>query len=118
MEKKEKKILSVNGSCIDKCSLDPIYKYEYDNKCYNQCEYGYFIDQKDSSSLKCKCRLNECLIYNEISLNISLCISCNNNDGFYEKENDPLNMGDYIKCYNETPEGYYLDKKDLIYKNC
>ena len=29
-------------------------------------------------------------------------------------ENDPLNIGDYINCYNEIPQGYYLDKNDLI----
>ena len=33
-------------------------------------------------------------------------------------ENDPLNIGDYINCYNEIPQGYYLDKNDLIYRKC
>ena len=31
-------------------------------------------------------------------------------------ENDPLNFGDYFNCYNKTPEGYYFDKKDSLFK--
>ena len=53
-------------------------------------------------------------IMSSISLNNSLCTKCNYN--YYPKENDPSNFGDYINCYNEQPEGYYLDEN--IYKKC
>ena len=35
---------------------------------------------------------------------------------YYQKENDPSNLGEYINCYNQTPEGYYLDNN--FYKLC
>ena len=31
-------------------------------------------------------------------------------------ENDPLNLGEYINCYNETPVGYYLDTNSIYKK--
>ena len=62
---------------------------------------------------KCKCQLNECLICTNASLIKGLCSECNYN--YYPKENDPLNIGQYIKCYKD-PEGYYLDYK--INKQC
>ena len=44
----------------------------------------------------------------------NLCTKCN--IGYYPKENDIKNLGEYINCYNETEEGYYLDIN--IYKKC
>ena len=41
------------------------------------------------------------------------CIQCNIE--YYQKENDPLNSGEYIYCY-KNPEGYYIDND--IYKKC
>ena len=31
-------------------------------------------------------------------------------------ENDPSNLGEYFNCYNETPNGYYLDNKNSLFK--
>ena len=31
-------------------------------------------------------------------------------------ENDPLNLGEYFNCYNETPNGYYFDTSDKLFK--
>ena len=50
-----------------------------------------------------------------MALNNKLCTKCNTN--YYPKENDPLNLGEYKKCYKE-PEGYYLDNNSLLYKQC
>ena len=33
-------------------------------------------------------------------------------------ENDHLNLNEYFNCYNETPNGYYFDTNDTIYKKC
>ena len=32
-------------------------------------------------------------------------------------ENDPLNIGEYIKCYKNLT-GYYLDENDNLFKRC
>ena len=45
----------------------------------------------------------------------NLCTECN--DNYFQIENDPLNIGDYINCY-KNPDGYYLDKNDSLYKKC
>ena len=57
--------------------------------------------------------MDECLYCPNVPLNKGLCTECNIN--YYPKENDPLNLGKYIKCYKE-PEGYYLDIN--LYKRC
>ena len=62
---------------------------------------------------KCKYELDECLICSKKALAQKLCTKCNTD--YYPKENDKLNIGEYIKCY-QNPEGYYLDNN--IYKQC
>ena len=62
---------------------------------------------------KCKCELDKCLECPNVALNKKLCTKCNIN--YFPKENDPLNIGEYINCYKE-PEGYYLDNN--LYRKC
>ena len=50
-----------------------------------------------------------------VALEKNLCSKCNIN--YYPKENDPLNIGEYINCY-KNPDGYYLDMNDSLYKKC
>ena len=45
----------------------------------------------------------------------NLCTECN--DNYFQIENDPSNIGEYINCY-EDPEGYYLDIVNSLYKKC
>ena len=61
--------------------------------------------------------MNECLKCSTVAKNFNLCNKCNEKESYYPKENDPLNIGDYFKCY-QKPEGYYLDIKDHLYKKC
>ena len=77
------------------------------------CQKGFLYDDKNNSLNICKCVLDKCLLCNKVSFDKNLCIKCN--DNYYPKENDPLNLGEYINCYNQ-PEGYYLDND--IYKKC
>ena len=105
---KQKKLLNSND-CIDSCKTSPIYKYEYNGKCYDNCKNGILNNDKN----KCKCELDQCLLCSNVALNKKLCTQCNID--YYQKENDPLNIGEYIKCYKD-PEGYYLDNN--IYKQC
>ena len=62
---------------------------------------------------ECKCELQNCSLCPNVALKKELCSKCNT--GYYPKENDPLNIGKYKKCYN-NPDGYYLDNN--IYKQC
>ena len=48
-------------------------------------------------------------------MNKNLCTKCNNN--YYEIENDPSNIEEYINCYKKI-KGYYLDKNDSLFKKC
>ena len=110
---KQKKIIYENGSCTDSCGI--INKYEYNDKCYENCSNGYFIDENDNSTKYCKCELDKCLTCPTIALKLNLCSKCNT--GYYPMENDNLNTEEYINCYKKI-DGYYLDKDDSIFKKC
>ena len=91
----QNKIINETGECIHTC----YGKYEYNGKCLDYCKYGYYIDNIHNIN-RCKCELdNRCLSCSPESLNLNLCLSCN--DNFYPMEKDPLNKGDYINCYKE-----------------
>ena len=115
-ESKRKKIISNNNECIDNCDNDSQYKYENNGKCYDNCENGFLYDENNNKINKCKCKLDKCLLCSEIAVKNDLCTICNIN--YYPKENDPLNLGKYINCYNQPEEGYYLDNYYKLYKKC
>ena len=104
---KQKKILSNNNTCIDNCYKDSKYIYEYNTICYENCTGGYLENNI------CKCELEQCLECPKVALNKSLCTKCNYN--YYPIEDDPNNLGEYIKCYI-NPSGYFLNEN--IYKEC
>ena len=108
---KQKKIISETGVCLDSCNSDTRYKYEYNGKCYENCSKGFLTDDNN----KCKCELDKCLLCPNVSFIKNLCTKCN--IGYYPKENDILNIGEYINCYKD-PIGYYLDQNDSLYKEC
>ena len=85
---------------------DPLNSGDY-FKCYNAI-HGYYLDHNDSLFKKCNNTCETCEIK-------ELCSQCVN--GYFPMENDPLNSGDYFKCYNEI-HGYYLDHDDSIFKKC
>ena len=49
----------------------------------------------------------KCLTCPNAALNKGLCTKCN--DNYYSKENDPLNLGEYINCYKDLNEIEYYD---------
>ena len=69
------------------------------------------IDDNNMSDIKC---LNSSLE----SKKYGLCITCNYNKNYYPKLDEILKENKYINCYNNEPEGYYLDSLGLIYKPC
>ena len=106
---RQKKIIKNTDQCIESCNNSSIYPYEYNGKCYDNCSNGFLYDRIN----RCKCELDECLLCPNVALNKGLCTKCNIN--YYPKENDPSNIGEYIKCYKEL-EGYYLDVN--LYRQC
>ena len=93
------------------CDINSVNKYEYNNKCYSSCPYGYL----DYDNTKCKCELEICLTCSAESLKKYQCTKCNY--GHYTIKNDPLNIGDNLNCY-KNPKGYYLDKITYLYNKC
>ena len=95
-------------NCTECISTKP---YIYLGNCYKNCTPGY----DDENKTICKCFNTKCRICSEESLKSDLCHSCNNEFGYYPKENDTTNKSDWINCYKD-PENYYLDND--IYKQC
>ena len=83
---------------------------EYHGKCIS-CPNGSLPNDENY----CKCELEQCLECPPIASHRGLCSKCNND--YYQKENDPLNLGEFIGCY-KNPEGYYLDINESLYKEC
>ena len=107
---KSKQKKKMNNDCVESCNISKTY--EYNGICLEGCSNGYFIE---NDIKKCKCELDKCLTCPQVALDKNLCTSCD--DGFYQKENDPSNLGYYFDCYNEEPEGYYLDEELKCIKN-
>ena len=51
---KQKKIIYETAQCIENCQNNEKYKYEYNNKCYQNCSQGYLFYDNN----KCKCELD------------------------------------------------------------
>ena len=204
------KLIISKKECIDDCSKDDIYFYEYKNKCYEYCpdgtvlvnntnkckEYkdilncnksyyynynktecisnipeGYYCndtelktidkchencqtcnegpEDNNNNCLKCKepfylemgnCVINctnsilmnethkTCKCLSDVKCNkcskesilVNRCLSCNSEEGYYQKFNDSNNFLFLINCYNKEiiDEGYCLDNNLNIFKPC
>ena len=78
-------------------------------RCYENCSNGYLYDNNNNNNKlnKCKCELAQCLTCPNVALIKGLCTKCNAN--YFPKENDPLNLGEYINCYKDINEIEYYD---------
>lgn len=106
---KQQKIIGTNGDCKSSCVSDNTYKYDYNEKCFEKCLKSSY------ENFQWYCELDKCQFYNQASLSLDLCTTCNTN--YYKKENDNLNLGKYINCY-KNPIGYYLDESTSLFKKC
>ena len=107
--------LNDSGACIHNCQNRAQYKYEYNEKCYENCSNGYILDENNNKIDKCKCELEKCLTCRQEALNKNLCTECNTD--YYKMENETSDITDYFNCYKEI-KGYYLDKNNLVFKKC
>ena len=91
--------------------------YNYNHTiCLDSIPEGYYLNDSilktiDKCDIKCQICNNESKVYN-------LCISCNVEDKYFQKDNDSSNIDSFINCYNKQDDGYYLDSLNNIYKLC
>ena len=85
-------------------------------------EYENILDE---DKIKCK-DLEKCQTYNKESLSKCLCLTCNNNKGYYllnnklSKEKSLEIYGRYIDCVNNItkPSNFYFNKENNDYEEC
>ena len=109
----EGRYTSDNSKCII-CKLSEKY-LNYGN-CISNCPRGSYINETTNQKT-CKCELNSCLTCSIESLNLGLCTSCENDNGYYPIYDDLNIYNPYLNC-SKYPEGYYLDNENSVYKLC
>ena len=111
---KNGKLILEKNICVDDCSEDDEYKYEYKKRCYRGCDNYYSYNKKEcldeiptgfylnSSSLKTinKCP-NKCQLCSNESIKYDLCISCNNKYSSIIKSDPNINL--FIDCIKNIP---------------
>ena len=85
--KQQKKLIKDTNTCFENCNSVAGYEYEYNGKCYDSCEYGFYYDKENPEIKRCKCNSDKCLLCSNVEPTKDLCISCN--DSYYPIENDP-----------------------------
>ena len=91
------------------------YNYER-TECLDEIPLGYYLNSTIDKTLdKCNIKCSNCT---KESTTAGLCISCNNDEGYYQKENEELNENSFIDCYNGEQLGYYLDEDEKKYNPC
>ena len=120
-----------NNNCIE-CKINYTFLNEsnilnIDKNCYIECEYYYYFDEEN----KYQCTINEtCPVNkNKIISSKNKCIDECKNDNIYKYEYknncyDKCSDNSYHKidneylCFDSTPEGYYFDYRNKIFKKC
>ena len=81
--------------------------------CISKIPIGFYLNNSIEKTIdECDIECKEC------NQNSNLCISCNIDNGYYPILNNTLNNNNesFINCYNNIPNGYFLDKN--VYKPC
>ena len=105
-----------NNNCLTCPESNSIF-YDLGN-CTSFCINGNY---SDGIVNRCKCSTNiACEFCSLESKEYNLCITCNNDLGYYPKKDDPMNNGSFINCYNDDTisDGYYLNKTSELYEEC
>ena len=118
---------NTNNNCIE-CKTNFTFLNDLNNSnCYKNCEYFYYFDEDNNYH----CSLNnQCPEEYKLIQDKNMCIKDCNNDNIYKYNFDnkcytQCPNGTYLLinntqsiCYNNTPEGYYFDSIEEIYKEC
>ena len=119
-----KLIIDLN-KCIDNCTKDVIYQYEFNNNCYKYCPNGtyklednknyqcynetpngYYLDLEENKFKKCYESCSKCNVGgNETNNN---CLECKSNYRFYNNNSN---------CYKNCNDYYYFDESNKFYCN-
>ena len=124
------KLIVEKNECVEAC-VD-IYRFEFDNKCYKACPEGSYYNYEQTNCIgevpegyylndtqiidKCYQKCKQCNLASVTDKGYA-CISCNNAQSFYKKEDD-IRDNTYYDCVKGDQDGYYLDINNKEYKRC
>ena len=101
--------------CLDELICLNYYNYEH-NECIDNIPDGFYLNDSYARTIdKCNIECSKCSLE---SINNNYCISCNIESNYYHIFNDSGNPYSFVKCFNEIPEGYFLDNNNKYYKKC
>ena len=96
----------------------------YNSNCYEKCDHYYYFDESNEFNCVETCPKQ----YNKLIIEKKQCIDDCKKDEKYQFEynktcykkcpDGAYPSEDYYICYDENPEGYYLDKINKTYKKC
>jgi len=94
---------------------DKYYNFNH-TACIDSIPEGYYLNDSTLKTIdKCNSKCQNC---NNESNSYNLCVSCNVENNYFQKENDSSNIYLFINCYNSQDDGYNLDSFNNIYKLC
>ena len=95
------KLIKIENKCIDDCSKDEIYKYDYKNACYQECPYGTFKNETNYI-----CYEN----YNDINTDDIIKVKIDENINKYRNE--------FVSHFNvnETKEDIIENEESLVFQ--
>ena len=104
-----------NNTCKKELICQNYYNYEHKG-CLDNIPLGFYLNDTINKTIdKCNIKCSNCTMD---SVKNGLCITCNNNESYYSKFNDNLNINSFINCYNQNQTGYYLDIINNIFYPC
>ena len=107
-----------NGMCKDRELICPIY-YNYEKTaCLDTIPQGFYLKTPSGKYIdKCPLKCKSC---SYDSMGNELCTECDNNNNYYSKLNDELNIDPFYQCYHtsEVLTDYYLDDSEKLFKPC
>ena len=114
------KCFTNEGICnlFSNCTSCSENKYLKKGKCVDSCINGHYSDEINPAIKICKCDTIKCEKCSDESISNGLCLTCNNEKGFYPKANDINYNGNFIECYEGNISRYYFDNNTKNYKEC
>ena len=121
-----KNLIEEKNQCIEKCDMDDLYKFEYNNKCYKSCpnntynkskEYLCFdnIDKNETKGLLDECNIKDLFNNNAGQLNNSN-ISFNNIITNFKNEIINGSNCNLLSNINEGEEDLIIKNDNIVYQ--